>query len=71
MLHQPFRQVDELLGMSDMHSAAYSLFLRSGTVPPSLADDIQRLEAARRGSDDNNHAEEVKSCARNYRDVAY
>ena len=48
MLHQPFRHLDELLGGLETHSQAYSAFLQSSTVPPSLADDIHRLEAAQR-----------------------
>ena len=59
MLFQPFRQLEELLGTSDTHSAAYSLFLQTGAVPPSLAEDIQRLEAAGRETPSNNHGEEV------------
>lgn len=55
MLYQPFRQLEELLGTSDTHSAAYSLFLQNGEVPPSLADDIHRLEAA--GTNDNANVE--------------
>ena len=61
MLHQPFRQLDELLGNSDSHSTAYSRFLQSSSVPPSLADDIYRLEAAGRENSGNNN-EEVCLC---------
>ena len=43
MIHQSFRQVDELLGACDKHSSAYHQFLRCGKVPPSLADDIHRI----------------------------
>ena len=32
----------------ETHSQAYSAFQQSSTVPPSLADDIHRLEAAQR-----------------------
>ena len=45
MLHQPFRHHDELLGGLETHSQTYSAFLQFSTVPPSLADDIHRLEA--------------------------
>ena len=38
----------ERLGGLETHSQAYSAFLQSSTVPPSLADDIHRLEAAQR-----------------------
>ena len=46
-MHQPFRKLEELLGTSDSHSRAYAQFLQSGAaVPPSLAEDIHRLEMA-------------------------
>ena len=44
MLHKPFRQQEELLAGSDTFEAAYASFLQSGNVPPSLEDDIYRLE---------------------------
>ena len=58
MMHQPFRRREELLGESDSHAEAYSIFLRSGAPPPSLADDISRLEAMQRENRETN-AEEV------------
>ena len=48
MLHQPFSQMEELLGPCDSHSEAYTIFLQSGMVPATLADDIHRVEAAGR-----------------------
>ena len=60
MLHQPFRHLDELLGVSDTHSEAYTAFLQSSTVPPSFADDIRRLEAEERENRDVENVEEVK-----------
>ena len=44
MLHKPFRHIDELKDRSDTFAEAYALFLQSGNVPPSLEDDIRRLE---------------------------
>jgi len=44
MLHKPFRQQEELLADSDTYATAYSIFLQSENVPPSLEDDIHRLE---------------------------
>ena len=44
MLHQPFRQLDELFGMSDTYAAAYSNFIQSGNAPKSLAEAIYDLE---------------------------
>ena len=58
MLHQPFRQIEDLLGATcDTYPDAYSLFLRSGSVPPSLADDVLRLEAAERENHGDNTSE--------------
>ena len=54
MLHQPFRHLDELVGGLETHSQAYSAFLQSSTVAPSLADDIHRLEAAQRVDREDN-----------------
>ena len=48
MMYQPFRQLEQLLEGVDNYAAAYSLFLQSGASPPSLADDIHRLEAMER-----------------------
>ena len=44
LLHVPFRLQDQLLGDSNTFSAAYATFLQSGNIPPSLEDDIHRLE---------------------------
>ena len=54
MLHQPFWLLHELLGGLETHSQAYSAFLQSTTVPPSLADAIHRLEAAHRVDREDN-----------------
>ena len=53
-MHQPFRQLDDLLGECDTHSAAYAVFLQTGNVPPSLGDDFHRLEVAQRENQGNN-----------------
>ena len=53
-MHQPFRKLEELLGTSDTHSRAYAQFLQSGAaVPPSLAEDIHRMEMAERENVDD------------------
>ena len=44
MQHKPFRQLSDLLGESETYAAAYAVFLQSGSVPPSLHDDIHSLE---------------------------
>ena len=44
MLHVPFRHLNELLGNSATFTAAYAEFLQSGCIPPSLEDDIHRLQ---------------------------
>ena len=44
MQHVPFRHVDELKGTCSTFVEAYAIFFHSGNVPPSLEDDIDRLE---------------------------
>ena len=44
MLHVAFRQQNELLGQADTYAAAYAVFLRCGSVPSTLEDDIFRLD---------------------------
>ena len=44
MLHVPFRHQSELLGNHTTLTPAYAEFLRSGNIPPSLEDDIHRLQ---------------------------
>ncbi len=44
MLHKPFRRQEELLADCDSYATAYAVFLQSGNIPPSLQDDIHRLE---------------------------
>lgn len=39
----PFRHVDQLKRACETFSQAYSIFLHSNNVPPSLEDDIRRL----------------------------
>ena len=54
MLHKPFRHVDELKGVCDMFAVAYTIFLLPGNVPPSLEDDIRRLEQQQRHHTEEN-----------------
>lgn len=45
MQHVPFRRQEDLMGAQhDTYAAAYAAFLQSGSVPPSLEDDISRLD---------------------------
>ena len=44
MQHVPFRRQENLLGEHATYTAAYAAFLQSGSVPPSLEDDISRLD---------------------------
>ena len=37
----------------DTHAQAYGQYLQSGSAPPSLAEDIHRLEAAERERHDS------------------
>ena len=43
MLHKPFRDLQKLTGFPS-YTLAYANFLHSRSVPPSLEDDIYRLE---------------------------
>ena len=55
-LHQPFRQLEDLLAGYQSHEDAYAAFLKSEKAPISLADDIQQLEMAQKKkcvNDDN------------------
>ena len=44
MLHRPFRRMCTLLAGFDTYADAYADFLLSGNAPPSLEDDISRLQ---------------------------
>jgi hypothetical protein len=44
MQHKSFRIVDDLLNGHTTFVDAYAAYLQSGSVPPSLEDDIQRLQ---------------------------
>ena len=59
MLHQPFRRLEDLLGECDTHEAAFAIFLQSGSVPTSLAEDIHRLETTQIDRQKNDDDEEV------------
>ena len=59
MLHVPFRHVDQLMGSCDTFTEAYAIFLQSGNVPPSLEDDIRRLNEHQLAEEDNEDANEV------------
>ena len=57
MLYKPFRQEQELLGEVDTYAVAYAAFLQSDNVPPSLEDDIHRLEQQNQHPSDDESAE--------------
>ena len=57
MLYKPFRQEEELLQEADTYAAAYATFLQSDDVPPSLEDDIHRLEQQNQHLSDDDSAE--------------
>ena len=59
MIHKPFHQLEHLLGSCDTYSAAYSLLLQYSTVPPSLPDDIHRMEMNERENNNEEEEEEV------------
>lgn len=55
MLHRPFRLVEERLGGCASYVFAYALFLLSGNIPPSLVDDVDRLEQQNQHYDDEDN----------------
>ena len=59
MLHKPFRSVEELRDGRESYKTAYAVFLKSGSVPPSLEDDISRLDQNSRQSDQVVEADDV------------
>jgi len=60
-MHKPFRCLNDLLEMFESHSDAYYHFLQTGAVPPSLADDIHRLEVAERENLDHGESEDEEN----------
>ena len=44
MLYKPFHHEEELLAGAGTYAAVYATFLQSDNLPPSLEDDIHRLE---------------------------
>ena len=44
MQHVAFRRQEDLLGEHETYAAAYATFLHSGSVLPSLEDDIYQLD---------------------------
>ena len=57
MLYKPFCRDEELLGEADTHANAYATFLQCDDVPPSLEDDIHRLEQQSQPSSGDDNAE--------------
>ena len=53
MLYKPFRREEELLGEADTYADAYATFLQCDDVPPSLENDIHRVEQQSQSGDDN------------------
>ncbi len=68
MLHQSFRQLEQLLAGNDRYMDAYACFFKSGNAPTSLADDIQRLETAQEKRCSHN---EVRDDSINFAHVIY
>ena len=53
MLYNHFHQQEEFLGEADIYAAAYAIFLQPDNIPPSLEDDIHRLEQQSQHPSDN------------------
>jgi len=61
MLHVPFWSIDRLKGARHTFAEAYSIFLHSDNVPPSLEEDIARLNGQQVEQEDED-ANEVCNC---------
>ena len=44
MLHRPFREYQQLKAGYDTYAEAFAGYLQSGSIPPSLEDDLYRLQ---------------------------
>ena len=44
MLHRPFREYQQLKAGCDTYAEAFAGYLQSGSIPPSLEDDLYRLQ---------------------------
>jgi len=53
MQHISFHRQEELLGEHQTFTGAYESFLQSGSVPPSLEEDIYHLEHSRAAARDD------------------
>ncbi len=51
MQHKAFRQVSELLAGHETYADAYAEFLQTGNIPPSLEEDIFRLQQLQASQD--------------------
>jgi len=54
MLHVPFRNIDQLKGACSTFLEAYSIFLHSANIPPSLEEDITCLSDQQVDQDEDN-----------------
>ena len=57
MQHRPFRRDADLLAGCETYAASYAAFLTSGSVPPSLRDDIDRLEQQTQHQSEEDHSQ--------------
>lgn len=57
MQHKSFRQMSELLAGCETYAEAYAVFLQSGNVPPSLENDIFRLQQQADQLSEDSHSE--------------
>lgn len=63
MLHVAFRQQEDLLGENNTYATAYATFLHSRSVPPSLEDDIYRLDQQNQQTTDDNNEVLIGTCS--------
>ncbi len=58
MLHKSFRSVLQLMDGHDSYASVYAAYLRSGSIPACLEDDIHRLQQVSPLQDDEEHSED-------------
>ena len=51
MLHRPFREYQQLKAGCDTYAEAFAGYLQSGSIPPSLEDDLHRLQQQQQQQD--------------------
>jgi len=68
MLRITFRHMSDLLGENESYAAAYRQMLQSANLPPSLEEDVHRLEQfeLQLSTEDNTAHSDTEVCTANY-----